>query len=307
MLTFAYYNYQFGKILQPRQGELFDTLPDPEESFRRNQDILDELIRADYEGERKITFVNARRTKAFRHCYMAPPQDGLTVLKIQNRHLRKTETRDFGEELREEFPACLVVIDNRPGIQRIVIEKKGAAFADITQVQGILQTTLRLLLQPYGLSISVDQLHTREAFWNVVANVKQYPLGFRRMMVRLPHLNLERISKVMKRYIDDARGSFGSSLALDFRAPDGGRLNLDEKDERQQAFIATLTEDVGGNNTIGLYPVGAGAKPVQIGSGNYRTAGIREDTFDKLGAADADERGRAMDALKRFTKKFIDD
>lgn len=55
MLTFAYYNYQFGKILQPRQGELFDTLPDPEESFRRKQDILDELIRADYEGERKIT------------------------------------------------------------------------------------------------------------------------------------------------------------------------------------------------------------------------------------------------------------
>ena len=127
------------------------------------------------------------------------------------------------------------------------------------------------------------------------------------MMVRLPYLNLERISKVMKRYIDDARGSFGSSLALDFRAPEGGRLNLDEKDERQQAFIATLTEDVGGNNTIGLYPVGAGAKPVQIGCGNYRTAGIREETFDKLGAADADERGKALDALKLFTKKFIDD
>lgn len=307
MLTFAYYNYQFGKILQPRQGDLFEETPDPEASFRRKQEILDELIRADYEGERKITFVNVKRNKTFRHCYMAPPQDGLTVLKIQNRHLRKTETRDFGEELREEFPACLVVIDNRPGVQRVVIEKKGAAFADINQLRGILQTTLRLLLQPYGLTFSVEQLHTREAFWNVVANARQYPLGFRRMMVRLPHQNLERLSKVMRRYIDDARGSFGSSLALDFRAPEGGRLNLDEKDERQQAFVAALTEDVGGNNTISLYPVGAGSKPVQIGCGNYRTAGIREEAFDRLGAADGEERGKALDALKIFTKKFIDD
>lgn len=310
MSTFIYYNYQFCKIaVPPVQGELFSQTPapvHPDESFARKQEILSEVLAADSTGSRKIVFRNPRGGKEHLHSYLTPYRDGLAVMKISNRRVHTTEKKDFTEESYEEYPACIVVIDNRPDIQRIVIEKRVLAFTDVNQVQAILQHTLRRLLHPYGLSINIDQLHTRSAFWNVANDVRQYPQGFRRIRFYLPHLNLERLKRVMNSYLIMARESYDSDLTWTQTATQGGKLKFDENDSLQSTLINTLMEDVGGNNVITLYPNGKGQKPVHVGEDNYRMGSMEKEVFDKLKGGDSIDREKAMDEIKQFTKRYID-
>ena len=123
MSTFAYYNYQFSKMIsQPVQGNLFEwTEPpaSPEENFLHKQEILSELLAADSDGSRRIVFTRARGGRTHLHRHLVPFADDVAVLKISNRRVRRVETIDFREEERPEYPACIVIIDNRPGVQRI--------------------------------------------------------------------------------------------------------------------------------------------------------------------------------------------
>lgn len=310
MSTFVYYNFQFAKILkQPVQGDLFVDTPknvDPEESFARKQEILSEILSADYAGRQRIIFKNPKGDKIHLHRYLAPFDSDMAVMKISNRRVHTAENIDFEEEEREEYPACIVVIDNRPGIQRIIIEKREQAFSNVKQVQRVLQSTLRHLLRPWGLSITIAQLHTRSAFWKVANDAQQYPQGFRRIDFQLPHLNLERLRSVMAHYLVEARESFDSDLSWSQKAAEGSKLNLDENDQRQSALIKVLMEDVGGDGIITLYPSGKGQKPVYVGRDNFRLGEMDESTFDKLGDSDPIDRAKAMDEIKRFTKRFIE-
>ena len=310
MSTFAYYNYQFSKMIsQPVQGNLFEwTEPpaSPEENFLHKQEILSELLAADSDGSRRIVFTRARGGRTHLHRHLVPFADDVAVLKISNRRVRRVETIDFREEERPEYPACIVIIDNRPGVQRIVIEKRAPAFSNVSQVQQILQATLRRLLRPYGLSLTIDQLHTRAAFWSVANDRRQYPLGFRRITFRLPHLNLERLRKVMGSYLVAARESFDSDLTWSQSAVEGGQLNLDEHDLHQAALINVLMEDVGGNGVISLQPNGKGQKTVHVGRENYRLADLDSAVFDRLTEQDPRVRAEAMNEIKTFTKRYID-
>lgn len=310
MSTFAYYNYQFSKIvLPPVQGELFTRTAPPvrvDENFVRRQEILSELLAADCAGSRKIVFRSPRGNKEHLHSFLTPYTDGIAVMKISNRRVHTTEKKDFTEESHNEYPACIVVIDNRPGIQRMVIEKRTQAFASVNQVRDILQTTFRRLLRPYGLSIAVDQLHTRSAFWSVANDERQYPLGFHRIRFYLPHLNLERLKQAMTSYLVSARESYDSDLSWTQTATKGGKLKFDEKDSLQSSLVNTLMEDVGGNNVITLYPNGKGQEPVHVGMDDYRMGEIGREVFEKLKEDDPADKEKAMDQIKCFTKRYID-
>ncbi len=310
MSTFAYYNYQFARIiLPPVQGELF-TPNTPsihsDDNFAHKQEILSEILAADCNGTRAIVFKSPRGGKKHLHSYLTPYTDEMAIMKISNHRLHVIEKEDFTEEPNDEYPSCIVIIDNRPGIQRIVIEKRALAFTDLDQVQGILQNTLRHVLRPYGLSINIDQLHTRSAFWEVANDTRQYPLGFRRISFQLPHLNLERLRKAMESYMTIARKSYGSNLSWSQESVKGGKLILDEKDTFQASLVSALMEDVGGNNVITLYPNGKGQRPIQVGKDNYRMGDMEKEVFDMLKRSDSTDREKAMEQIKMFTKRYID-
>lgn len=312
MSTFSYYNYQFSRLVPSSsvQDEFstttVSTTVHADGNFARKQEILSEILAADSDGSRKIVFRSPRGKKRHLHSYLVPYADGMAVMKISNRRAHVVEKEDFTKETHDEFPSCIVVIDNRPGIQRIVIEKRALAFAGVDQVQGILQSTLRRLLRPYGLSVSIDQLHTRSAFWDVANDAGRYPLGFRRISFRLPHLNLERLRKAMESYMTMARESYGSDLSWSQESVKGGRLKLDENDTFQASLVGALMEEVGGNNVITLLPNGKGRKPVHVGKDNYLTGDIAADVFDRLAESDSAGRDEAMERIKAFTSRFID-
>ena len=86
------------------------------------------------------------------------PQDEVYVMRVANvtnvtitdEHLKAKNYADYRN--------CLVIIDNRPGIQRIAIERKTKAFSDTKTVAGILEASLCKLLRQKLLKVKLQQV-----------------------------------------------------------------------------------------------------------------------------------------------------
>ena len=124
-IKFAIYNYNFLRIIEPNkqlQMEFPDwQVVDVEESFRNRQYLLGDILLSDYNTP--YQFENAKKKKYW-HVQVVKPQDEVYVMRVANvtnvtitdEHLKAKNYADYRN--------CLVIIDNRPGIQRIAIERK---------------------------------------------------------------------------------------------------------------------------------------------------------------------------------------
>lgn len=288
MSSFAIYNYQFAKIIRrAREQRLFgkDALEmEANEAFPLRQQLLSTLLADDYKGEQeicKIKFINGRSDKEFIHRHLMPPTDDIVVMRVANVRTATYVNKDFNENHVEDYQNCLVIIDNRPGIQRILIENKKRAFQDVKQVANILAFTFNQLLKRFSLKIELMHLQESKKFWQYVEDRRSFPTGFYRVSFHLPHLNLERLRKVYDSVLNQSRESFNSDLDWSFKANDGGQIHFDQKDERQRTLIAYMMEDVGSNN-IKLFPNQNKRKAIIVGKDSFAAIGISESVIKRL-------------------------
>ncbi len=132
MSSYAIFNYQFDKIMRrAEEGSLFPTNGeemDADEAFPLRQEILDDIINQDFHRKRVIVFSSKRsRDKEFIHRYVTKPADHITLMRIANRRTTTIVTEELKEKTEPDYQNCMVIIDNRPGIQRILIEIKKVA------------------------------------------------------------------------------------------------------------------------------------------------------------------------------------
>lgn len=206
----------------------------------------------------------------------------------------------------DDYQNSIVMIDNRPGIQRILIENKKAAFRDVKQVADILQYTFIFLLRPYSLTITLDHLQDSRDFWHYANDLRTYPNGFHRISFHLPYPNLERLQKVYNRLVNRARESFDSRLDMDFTNSEG-QVRLNEEDPYQNELVKWFMEDAGGNIT--LYSNLAKRTPIVVGKDSFRFITVSDTTIRRLieDAASNDLFGSAaLDEVKRKLKTGID-
>lgn len=288
MPSFAIYNYQFARIIRrTKEQRLFgkDSLEmEADEAFPLRQQLLSTLLTDDYKSEQeicKIKFINGRSDKEFIHRHLIPPTDDIVVMRVANVRTATYVNKDFNENHVEDYQNCLVIIDNRPGIQRILIENKKRAFQDVKQVANILAFTFNQLLQRFSLKIELMHLQESKKFWQYVEDRRSYPTGFYRVSFHLPHLNLERLRKVYDSVLNQSRESFNSDLDWSFKANDGGQIHFDQKDERQRTLISYMMEDVGSNN-IKLYPNQNKRKAIIVGKDSFAAIGISESVIKRL-------------------------
>lgn len=315
MSSFAIYNYQFAKIIRrAREQRLFgkDALEmEANKAFPLRQQLLSTLLADDYKGEQeicKIKFINGRSDKEFIHRHLMPPTDDIVVMRVANVRTATYVNKDFNENHVEDYQNCLVIIDNRPGIQRILIENKKRAFQDVKQVANILAFTFNQLLKRFSLKIELMHLQESKKFWQYVEDRRSFPTGFYRVSFHLPHLNLERLRKVYDSVLNQSRESFNSDLDWSFKANDGGQIHFDQKDERQRTLIAYMMEDVGSNN-IKLFPNQNKRKAIIVGKDSFAAIGISESVIKRL---EEDVRSgdlfgsAALNEIKIKTKTGID-
>lgn len=315
MPTFAIYNYQFAKIVKhTREKYLFDRDAlemEANESFPQRQEIFGALLENDYNVEQeicKIRFVNGKSDKEYIHRHLMPPTDNIIVMRVANVRTATYVNKEFSEKRVDDYQNCIVIIDNRPGIQRILIENRKRAFQDVKQVANILTYTFNILLKRFSLKIELMHLQESKKFWQYVDDRRSYPTGFYRVSFHLPHLNLERLRKVYDSVLNQSRESFNSDLDWSFKANEGGQIHFDKNDERQRTLIEYMMEDVGSNN-IKLYPNHNKRKAIIVGKDSFAATGISESTIKRL---EEDVRtgdlfgSAALNEIKIKTKTGID-
>ena len=314
MATYAIFNYQFDKIIEhARQKEIEgmeSVVMTADEAFPQRQNIFGEILNKDFKKEKTedvIHFKNGRGPKEYIHRHLMPPTDDIIVMRVANRKTQTIVDAELKEKQVDDYQNCIVMIDNRPGIQRIMIENKKVAFRDVRQVAGILTYTFNVLLMRYSLKIRLEHLQDKRMFWQYANDQRAYPTGFYRFSVRLPYPNLERLKKVYDRLFSKARESFDSRIDFDFVAPDGGQIRLDEKDSYQAETIEWLMEEAGAE--LRLFSNMAKRSPIPVGEKSYRVVTVSDKTIMRLteDAVNNDLFGSAaLDEVKRKLKTGIE-
>jgi len=310
MSSYAVFNYQFAKIIRrAEEGHLFpDEGIEADEAFAKRQEILDEIISRDFLGKELIQFKSLYSgDKVFIHRYVVPPTDHIVILRLANKRTTTIVTKDLKEKEEDDYPNSIVIIDNRPGIQRILIESKKTAFTDVRQVARILMYTFSLALAQYHLEFALMHLQDPRAFWTLVNDRRNYPTGFYKITFHLPHLNLERLRKVFDKVLVMSREVFDSDLEWSYKAQKGGSLPLDEKNPYQKELIEWLMKDIGSEN-IKIYSNEDKRKAIVVGRDSFYTVGISNSTINRL-TEEALNTGlfgsAALDEIKRKTKTGI--
>lgn len=314
MASFAIFNYQFDKIIEHSRQLTIDgmntVVMSAEEAFPQKQKILGELLDKDYNKATSndvIHFKNEHGPKEYIHRHLMPPTDDMIIMRVANRKTQTVVDIELKEKKIEDYQNCIVIIDNREGIQRILIENKKTAFSDVKQVANILTYTFNQLLVSYSLKIRLDHLQNNRDFWQYVNDQRTHPNGFHKVCFHLPYPNLDRLKKTYDRLLNKARESFDTSIDMDFVAPDGGQVRLDENDAYQKKTIEWLMEDAGAD--IKLYSNSSKKTPIPVGKNSFRVVTISDTIFNRVSedAAGGDLFGStALDEVKRNTKTGIE-
>ena len=313
MACFALYNYQFVKqpLGDSRQSYLKGMEPnvkDADEYFRRKQEIFGELFEKDYANERNsIHFQGKNRADDYSYRYVIRPTHGIIIFRLINVHELSFQDETLKKNVQKDFRDLVVVIDNRPGIQRLAIESNTRAFSNLIQVEWILASAFNEYLKFYGLSIHIDNLQDSNDFWRYIDD-RTYGKGFWKVSFHLPPLNLERLKKVDQEVWKKFRSSFGTGMECSFQAEKGGRVKLDPKDKLQTETVKWLMEDVGGN-TIRLFP--RGGKMIVLGHSSYKYIIIPDSVFERLQRFEDGELlfpdNEALDSVKSNIESGIKD
>lgn len=313
MSSYAIFNYQFAKIFRRNEeGMLFpddDNGMDAEEAFPQRQEILGGIFAKDFQKSEKFAFQSSySREKVYIHRYVMPPTDSIIIFRIANKHTTTIVTEELKEKQEEDYQNCIVIIDNRPGIQRILIENKKSAFQSVKQVARILEYSLNEMLYRYHLRVELMHLQDPRAFWQLVNDKRNYPEGFYKITFHLPHLNLERLRKVFDRVLVMSREVFDSDLEWSYKASQGGALPLDEKNPYQKELIEWMMGEIGSEN-IKLYSNAQKRKAIIVGRDSFLAIGISDTLIQRLTeeAVNGDLFGsKALDEIKLKTKTGID-
>lgn len=231
------------------------------------------------------------------------PQDNVYVMRVANvtnvtitdEHLKSQKYADYRN--------CLVIIDNRPGIQRIAIEQKSKAFSHTKTVANIIEASFCKLLKSKLLKVKLSAVFGTNVFWNML---DKYPNGFSKVTFHFPHLNLDRLTKAMDNYLKTAREDWDSDLSFTFGANEGGAVSIDRNNQRQAALIAGAS---GAGAWIKMQPKGEKGKAILCGKDQFVVRELDSEVFNNLLTGAQPIPGleqSAMDKVKIFMKDMPD-
>lgn len=282
MAKFAIYNYQFEPMLEKHEQLTLDfpewEKVDPNVSFENRQKIFGQIFEDDYNQVQGHVLDFELRKRPYRHDHLMKPTDDIIVLRVANKRTHRITKMDFTIDDVDDYPNCLVIFDNRPGIQRLLIEQKSGVFTETKTVANIMSEALNKVLSHFKLNLKFYPIFRAREFVNLV---KQYDhVGFRVVKFMFPHKNLDRVVEGMEITLADIRNNWKTNMEITFKAPKGGRVPIDTKNERQLSLVR-LASGIGGE-TIQVVPNGQYQRQVAVGEGSFVTETIESDIFKEL-------------------------
>lgn len=281
MKIFALYNYMFEKITN---DDIFNDEEQKqviEQNFTRRQECLDDVLVDDHNKERCIHFTNTRGTEYLHHFLLNPvKEEGIYVLRILKNCRGIRHDENFKSIPFDDYRSCIIIIDNRPGIQLIAIENATSAFHSLETVERIIERTLsRVMAQRFSLRMSIKNIYDAARFWNIAQDKKSYPRGFRKVEFTWPKPNLERLAKRFE-FIQGIRKDTESAVTLVTDAGAGKSVKLNP-DDQWTRDVVEVASNIGGEASIRLTPNGSRRK-INVGKNCYKFITFEEATFTKM-------------------------
>ena len=114
--------------------------------------------------------IHASEWEKFR-CQVLRHEDGVALLALEANR-RKHTTIDMKDVVHDHHPFCLIIVDNRPGRQRIGIERNSAFGPNTDKVADILRTALSYKIHDCRHKIDIERLAKKNTgLWNVVDEI----------------------------------------------------------------------------------------------------------------------------------------
>lgn len=156
--------YQIYKLLfnRSRQGNLLSKI-DGRSAYDKAQELLEQML------GNKLPLTKEKRDKTLvpLENYAERRREGVSVLVVCNHRSHKYKEKMDDKEL-EYHPGCRVIIDNRPGIAQIAIERSQSFDGKTDVVRNILQEALNKLFDEYQLTVEIRAKKREGTFWEAV-------------------------------------------------------------------------------------------------------------------------------------------
>lgn len=238
MINFRVYTYQFGPIVPGPNSLPFPIEFDPDEVMTRKNELFESLF-ADLDALEiypdKESMVPLPIEAIYnKNIIMFKLGDPKTVTLI------KKEGKRFQDKSDTTSPHCMIIIDNRHGEQRILIQRKRDVFNGNTdKISAMLQFSFNKKLSKEHLYMEIGHEYPPVVFWNYIKSQAQ---GIKSIKLFIPFPNLPRISDEVDnvdKVFEQMNNDYHSSMVIQIDAAEGGVLTgLDENDPRLQYFLA---------------------------------------------------------------------
>lgn len=226
MANFVIFTYEFGKIKNAQEPELFPDDTNVEENFQNKQEIFSNIL----EDETNLRF--SYEDESLNYLQVLHYMD-IIILRIANHKIKKGEL-NFSEVQFDSYPSCMVIIDNRKDIQHIAIQKRPEAFSNPDILANIIKETLNRELYSYGLTLDINHKTFVSGFWNIAERLN-YKID--RMEINFPPINLPRITNLI-RGIANQSEMLNGRAKTSFEAANKTNLVLD----RNNPFLVQILE-----------------------------------------------------------------
>lgn len=215
--SFRLYRYQISPTSKNIQGDFVKDVNSVEELQARKNDIFALVLNS----------IDEFRYKRAPITHQPHQFDSTFVIQLAaNRPLKRT-TRELIEEEIDNWPALVIVIDNRPNKQLVAIEMKQEAFRYTDTVIEMLETNINRELKQYQLNAQFEALFREEDFWRVIRRGKISYVKFYVVAPNMADLS-ETLSESLKQTI---KRTNTNRAHLGFFSPPEESLQISRSDE----------------------------------------------------------------------------
>ena len=245
MATYKVYNYFFGPIAEsPKLPLENNLLKEGEDPMLRKQEFFQLFF--DISQGKAFTHIKTRH-----YINILMNEGNVVIFQIDNEKSITLE-ENFRKHQEKDRPSCIVIVDNRKDLQRILIENNHA-FTNPDVVKNILKNIFRRHMKSYSLYIDIRAATNPRDFWDTV---EKYPKGIKEVKFVFPYANLPRIADKVGPYIDY------KALSKDLNCKPTvhmisatGVLELDKNNPRLNAVVNGINEVGEGSQFV--RPVGS--------------------------------------------------
>ena len=173
--------------------------------------------------------------------------DDVFVYRIATSRNLTRETKDFRKEKVENWPSILVVFDNNPDVQKLLVERNTKVFQLPRTVPNLLSNRLNRGLQQYQLELHIEPIFVRAEFWRLVEEHRDRIVEAH---FELVSPNMANISHVLADDLKEfAKSTNTAKTELTLQSPKAGRLKLEQTDKNLDSLVDYASKG-GGNVAV---------------------------------------------------------